>query len=735
MRSARAKTQSGLKAGLWAVLAALVPVQMQPAAAQGAPDGTTAATSVAPSQLPPAGTAGSKRSSDDPASAAAGSTPPWQRPAGTAGSKRSSDEPTSATAAPPASAAPGTAGSGTSQSTTAATTDPASPAPGAPSPAAAPVAEAPKPTPPTVLGARTALADPAFVARAHPDDVTAAIAFYGSVSAPIWVKPDAIDERGLGLISAVKHAPEWGLDASDYPLPSSQTGIGPDQIGKVEAQLTLTALSYARHARGGRVQPSSVSQLFDLTPPIKDPSTVLAGLATAGDAKSYLEGLHPKHPQFVKLQKALVAALGGPEPETPKDPALTVRLPAKGATVKPGSLHPDIALLRQRLSVPATVEGQETLLDDKLATALIEFQTQNGLKANGALTPRTRQALNAAIEPPREKGSEARRIALNMERWRWMPENLGAFHVLNNVPEFTTRTFKNDKVVFQEKIVVGLPEWPTPSFSAEMKTIEYNPSWGVPDGIREKELKPRLKRAGGGGFFDQLFGGGGGGSQVLRAYGLTAYRNGKPVNPDSVDWSSADLRQYSFIQPPGEKNPLGFVKFMFPNTHDVYMHDTVARELFQQSRRAYSHGCIRVQNPQRFAEVLLAEDKGWSSDRVASARRSSERITLDRHIWVHNVYMTAWVQDDGKLSTFGDLYGMDSRLSTALGGRPIPSFENRQDDVETASIAEDGGDPGTVPPGEQKKKKSEKKDSKKAAQSKYSVPRDLSEAMSGLYAN
>jgi murein L,D-transpeptidase YcbB/YkuD len=224
-----------------------------------------------------------------------------------------------------------------------------------------------------------------------------------------------------------------------------------------------------------------------------------------------------------------------------------------------------------------------------------------------------------------------------------------------------------------------------------------------------------------------LFGGGGGGS-VIRAYGFTAYRNGVPVDPDSVNWSTADLRQYSFIQPPGAQNPLGFVKFMFPNSHDVYMHDTTQRHLFAQSRRPYSHGCIRVNDPMRFAQVLLEQDKGWGPDRAASARRSSETVTLDQHIWVHNVYLTTWIEDDGRNANFGDVYGLDSRVSQALGGRSVPSVSSSALDLETASIEDD---PQATEPGPSKK--SNKKQLKKSKSNQ--MPETFADAISGLFAN
>ena len=477
------------------------------------------------------------------------------------------------------------------------------------------------------------------------------------------------------------------------------------------------------------MRPLSISQLLDLTPPVRDPNVILKDLEGQSDPAAYLVGLHPKHEQFQRLRAELVKRMGPVTPPAPVDEALLVKLPADGATIKPGSLHGDIALLRKRLKQPASFAGQETLYDEKLAAAVTAFQTEKGLKANGQINRRTRTALNRegeSVSQP-DTSRDTQRIVINMERWRWMPDELGASYVINNVPEYITRTFKDGKVIFKEKIVVGLPEWPTPSFSAEMKTIVFNPSWGVPDGIKAKELKPRLQRAGGGGFFDQLFGGGGGGASVIKAYGFTAYRNGKPVDPYSVDWASADLRQYSFIQPPGAENPLGFVKFMFPNSHDVYMHDTTQRHLFAQSKRPYSHGCIRVNDPMRFAEVLLEQDKGWSRERAVAARRSSETVTLDNHIWVHNVYLTTWIDDDGKALNFGDVYGLDNRVSQALGGRSVRSIETPVADVETSSIADDGAE---EPRPKKKKNAAAAKPAKQVV-----MPGSFSEAMSGLLAN
>ncbi len=601
--------------------------------------------------------------------------------------------------------------------------------PGATTAPAVPAVE----VPPVITAAIAKLKDKAIVGRAAAEDIAAAETFYAARKDPLWVETTGFTPGGKAVAAEIAKAAEWGLEPRAFAIPDTASALAsPDALGEADVRLTLAMLTYARHARGGRTRPLSISQMLDLTPPLKDPAAVLGEITASATPAAYLTGLHPRHDQFQRLQKELVRRMGPVEPVAVQDPSLDVKLP-KGATLKEGSLHEDIALLRQRLKVPAPYRGRDTYFDAEVAAAVKAFQAESGIKANGQLTPRTRTALNRAGEGEQaENPRETQRLIVNMERWRWMPEDLGAVHVVNNVPEYVTRTFKDGKVIFKEKIIVGLPTWPTPSFSAEMKTIVFNPSWGVPDGIKAKELKPRLQKAGGGGFFDQLFGGGGGGgSSVLRAYGLTVYKNGKPVNPDTINWSSADLRAYSFIQPPGAKNPLGFVKFMFPNTHDVYMHDTIQRDLFSQSKRPYSHGCIRVQNPARFAEVLLSEDKGWSPDRVSQARRSSETITLDQHIWVHNVYMTTWIEDDGRVANFGDVYGLDSRVSRAIGGGSVPSASSAPDDIETSSIEDDEA----APAGEPKKKNKKQANAQKKSTSNYRVPSSFSDAMSGLTSN
>jgi murein L,D-transpeptidase YcbB/YkuD len=576
----------------------------------------------------------------------------------------------------------------------------------------------PPPADPVVAAVRTWLGNSANTSKTNKDDAAAAVAFYGARSEkPLWVDSAGFTAGAKSAMDEVRKADDWGLSAAAFDLPALAGTPSTEALAEAEGKLTLALLKYVRFARGGRINPSSLSRILDVTPPIKDPNTVLTELVAASAPDAYLRDQHPKHPQFQLLHKALLKARGPAEPAVEIDPSLKVSLPATKLTLKVGVDHPNVALLRQRMKVPAEGGATETLFDEKLQLALKAYQVEKGLKATGELSKATRLALNKEVESHRgpDPDRDEQLIVLNMERWRWLPETLGRVYVWNNIPEYTTRVIKGDEVLFKERIIVGLPQWATPVFSETMKTIVFNPSWGMPDGIKTRELAPRLRAAGGGFFF---FGGGGGGN-IIRAYGLDVYRGGRKIDPDSVDWSNADVRSYSFIQPAGGKNPLGQVKFMFPNRHDVYMHDTIERSLFAQPNRALSHGCIRVQDPMKFARLMLAEGNGLDARGVEQAIAGGGEVKLKEPIPVHITYLTAVADADGRISTFGDLYGHDGRLSAALTGRAI-RFDPGVAASDEVATMEDA--PSDAKQGSKKKKK-------------YKAPDTLSDAISGFWMN
>jgi murein L,D-transpeptidase YcbB/YkuD len=281
---------------------------------------------------------------------------------------------------------------------------------------------------------------------------------------------------------------------------------------------------------------------------------------------------------------------------------------------------------------------------------------------------RLRQALIKAVANAKARGRKpesdgaVQRLVVNMERWRWMPSNLGAYYVWNNVPSFTTRVVKSGKSIYVEKTIVGQVKYATPIFSADMNSIVFHPEWIVPDTIKIEDIQPRLRQGAPGGRPDL---------SVLRNNNLSVSIQGRSVDAATVDWSRANIHSYTFTQPAGPGNVLGVLKFNFPNRHAVYMHDTLQPALFNQTVRTLSHGCIRVHRPARLAALLLAEDKGWSEQRVREmiARGKNSAVTLSHPVPVHLTYFTVAFDGVGQMRTYADVYSFDRKMAAALFGK------------------------------------------------------------------
>jgi len=487
-------------------------------------------------------------------------------------------------------------------------------------------------------------------------------AFYGERTALVWVTAAGLTPRARHAMAEIAKADDWGLQAGAFELPALPPGAtGLPALADAEIKLSLAVLKYARFARGGRLDPLQVSRNFDHKPTLREPKVVMETVAATETPGDYLRDLHPRHQQFHLLRTALIKARGGTRPAQPEEKSeITVRLP-DGPVLKLGTVHPHVALLRERLKV-ATPAGAENSYDQDVLEAVAAYQRSTGSRPDGVVGARTRAALNGA-EPPRPAfGSDEQRIVVNMERWRWVPEHMGEFHVWDNIPEFQMRVVKRGQVIHQAKIIVGRAETQSTLFSANMRYVIFGPEWGVPDSIKLKEILPYLRPT-----FDNNFFGFGGPStdtRVLERHNLRVSFNGRPVDASQIDWSQVDIRKFNFIQPAGPTNVLGAVKFRFPNKHDIYMHDTPQRELFEKSVRTFSHGCIRVHNPGRLAEVLLEEDKGWSAAHVRKLmdQGGNYDVTLSKQIPVHITYFTLRVDADGTIRSYGDVYGYNKKI-------------------------------------------------------------------------
>jgi L,D-transpeptidase YcbB len=450
--------------------------------------------------------------------------------------------------------------------------------------------------------------------------------FYAARSyAPVWVDNGAESARAKAVATYLADVDANGLDASDYPVPSF-ANADPAALAEAELKLTASVLTYARHAQIGRVHYSRVSAdiVYDLVAP--EPAAVLAKLADAANVAEALESYNPPHPGYKALKAKLAESRGR------TGDAGRTRIMA-GQNLKVGMEDPRVPFLRERLGIN---EGDGSTYDKALAEAVKKFQRQRDLPQTGVLNNATVDALNG---PRRDRDADI--IIANMERWRWVPRDLGEAYVMVNIPDYTLKVMDHGAMVWTTRVVTGQPgEKATPLLSETMKFITVNPTWNVPPSIINNEYLPALAAD----------------PQAMDRIGLKIERN-----------RDGTVRIY---QPPGESNALGRIRFNFPNKFLVYQHDTPDKHLFAKDKRAYSHGCMRVQFPDKYAEVLLNISNpkdGYTAEKIRKMYGTGERdIHLTTPIPVHLTYQTAFVDDDGRLAVREDVYGRDARLLAAL---------------------------------------------------------------------
>ncbi|MBN9310711.1 L,D-transpeptidase family protein, partial [Devosia sp.] len=332
------------------------------------------------------------------------------------------------------------------------------------------------------------------------------------------------------------------------------------------------------------------------------------------------------------------------------DAAITI---PEGKLLKPGMSDERVTLLRQRLNVPepdipetAGAEAQvDITYDAPLVEAVKQFQASLGLNADGAIGPATIAALNGGAATTKED------IIANMERWRWEPNEYGDFQVTVNIPEFRLWIVDHGDIAYTTRVVVGRPQNQTPLFNNEIRHVVVNPYWNVPPSIAVNEIKPHLIANPG----------------YLASQNMEMLSGGKVVNASAIDWTQTNINNFHIRQKPGAGNALGQVKFLFPNEHDVYLHDTPSKSLFSRSFRAYSHGCVRVENPMEFADALLKLEPSMNARTLEAAFGDKERwFNLTTRIPVHISYFTLRVDADGTIRSYGDVYGMNERLKELL---------------------------------------------------------------------
>ena len=480
-----------------------------------------------------------------------------------------------------------------------------------------------------------------------------------------WTDDNGYTPQALKILDAIEKAAAWGLDPSAYGVPDySSVGLDNVKRAQMDVSMSLTLLKYASHARGGRLDPSQLSLWFDRRAGEVDAIGLLARFAETSDPVLEVEKLHPQHEQFKLLREAYLAIRSPQGLEIKRNGPLIIPDAEK---IHPGDRHQQIPLIRRRLGLAA--EKTDILLyDDKLRVAIQSFMRKHGWKRKRIIDNRVRKVLNRqARKAAKNNGPKIteKLVRVNMEKWRWMPRDLGSLHIFNNLPSFETRVVRDDTTIHSERIIVGKTQMQTPVFSDEMTHIVFKPEWGVPSSIKIKSLLPRLL---------------GGDYGVLARRGMKIkFDNGYVKHPSRYNWSRTDIRRIPIVMGPGPSNPLGRVKFIFPNHHSVYMHDTPDKYLFKKSTRTFSHGCIRVRNPSRLAEVLLDEMSGWDEEKVASLMTrkadANNKVELPSAIPVHNAYFTLIIDPaTGEMTSLKDIYGHDKRILAALGGKSVEAI-------------------------------------------------------------
>lgn len=468
---------------------------------------------------------------------------------------------------------------------------------------------------------------------------------------PAWTDPAQL----AALEQAVRASAEDGLNPTDYLLdplarliPRATAPHAPAALrAEVDLLATEALTRLAFSLRYGKVNPASIGAAWGVRPAAPPgPPPILEQLVSSDTLAGAIAALAPRHPLYLRLRAELAtyraARSAGGWPTIEPGPVLRV-----------GTTDPRVPAVRRRLvatddlpAADAAVGGER--YDHQVAQGVAHFQSRLGLTPDGVLGPRTRGELNA---PPILR---IKTLRVNLERARWVLPGLGSTFVAVNIPAFRAYFVRDDSLVWSGRAVVGEPYLQTPEFQSQITALVLNPTWTVPPKILTDEVLPDIRRD----------------STYLARNGMQVVdRAGAVVQPADVDWDAYDGRTlpYRIVQVPGSENPLGRIKFVFPNSYAVYLHDTPARTLFQQSRRTFSHGCIRVQYPMELAVALL-NDSTWTQAALDSvvAREAEATIALPHPVPVLILYWTAWPAEDGALNFRPDVYGRDTAVLTAL---------------------------------------------------------------------
>jgi murein L,D-transpeptidase YcbB/YkuD len=478
--------------------------------------------------------------------------------------------------------------------------------------------------------------------------------------APAWIKGTAPRPTVAELIAALSAASEEGLDPQLYNVSLleqkrqtasqgflSKRGFEPAEAGEHDVWLTYLYLKYASDLADGLSDLARADAKWQIRPEKFDPAASLEDALARNRIEESLRELTPDNPQYLALRRVLAEyrtqAAGGGWPTVPANLRLA-----------PGQKSRNVALIAQRLSAsgdykgPAINTGATATYSTDLQEAVKRFQRRHGVTDDGIVSAPVVAEMNVPID------RRISQITLNLERWRWLPRDLGERHIVVNIPEYRLEVWERNQVPLAMRVVVGKQDTQTPIFNDVMTHLVFSPYWNVPPNIAEGETLPEILKDPG--FLDRNS------MEVLDS-------DGNLIDPRSIDL--ADPARYRFRQRPGAHNSLGLVKFMFPNQYNVYLHDTPTDSLFARASRSFSHGCVRLENPMALAEYVLRDQPEWTRERIEEAMNAEQERTvkLRSAIPVYLGYFTARVSADGIMQFRRDVYDIDRRQTILLADR------------------------------------------------------------------
>jgi murein L,D-transpeptidase YcbB/YkuD len=479
---------------------------------------------------------------------------------------------------------------------------------------------------------------------------------------PAWCSDKGLLPQAESLITEIEGANNEGLRPDDYHLnnilslikkienqQALDNTVNPELWADLDLLLTDAFMLYASHLFAGRVNPETVHADWTVSIPTADLANILQSALNMNQIKKALIDFRPNHPGYSGLKTYLAhyRNIAKMFHEVPLLDGTRLQKGDRGTSV--GNLHERLIILGD---LYADNNDRVDIFDESTEEAVLRYQKRHGLIQDGVVGPRTLEMLNTSLQ------KRIRQIELNMERWRWVPRNIGNRYLIVNIADFKLWVTENHRRVLDMRVVVGRPYRRTPVFSAKMTFMVINPYWNIPQRLAIRDVLPKIQKN----------------IHYIEQQNIKVFKdwreNSAEIDPETIAWNKIEPRNFTYKlrQEPGPKNVLGRMKFIFPNKFAVYLHDTPKRSLFNKNNRDFSSGCIRVEEPIILAVYLLQDDPSWTRERLMQAieNKTPQIVGLKRPITVHLQYWTAWVDDTGKLNFRHDIYDRDRPLDRAL---------------------------------------------------------------------